>query len=335
MIALISTPAYPEPLDPTIISRWLATESENNFRLHRRDYDIISATSYGAGLLQLTVAVGSFSGSENDVIIVYNKTLNAMYTGIVATGTTGTIIKTDIPYIYGFDPSDLALIPDRLITYFNNHTEYGGYYFEGRLTINGILEALTIIASPDTFGYADLDVSGILRIKTTLGKIGNYSATIMKETTKSGRFSFEYRFGDYSGIEQDWIPEGGSISPPSDEILWYYGECVRSEEQGSNLHEYVVNSLRDAPFLNTFDHPVLFRGLPFDLSFIMPELTEVSPPYDLIVTMKVYNSVNTQLGTDIVTYVDVDALEGFINSLNIDPASLPATADHLTIEIEI
>jgi len=71
------------------------------------------------------------------------------------------------------------------------------------------------------------------------------------------------------------------------------------------------------------------------LSFILPELLEVTPIYDLIVTMRIYNSVNTQLLPDIVTYVPADDLEGFINSLNIDPAIIPATADHMTVDIEI
>ncbi len=334
MITLISAPAYPDPWDPAIICRWIATESPNNFRLQRRDYLIVSAASYGAGLLAITVAAGTYTGSATNVISVYNKTLNAMYVGEVQAGSTTTIIYTDIDYIAGFNPGDVELNPLNIDAYLNDNTEFGGYYFEGQLTINGIPEALTIIASPDSFGYADLDVSGVLRIKTALGKIGDYLSPIMKETTKSGKFSFEYR-GCWYGSSEGWIPEGGCISPPSDEILWYYGECIRSEEQGSNLHEYVVNTLRDAPFLNLFDRPVYFIGLPFDLSFILPELPLVSPIYELIVTMKIYNSVNTQLGPDIITYVDADALEGFINSLTIDEHTVMTGADHLTIEITI
>jgi hypothetical protein len=334
MIRLISTPEHPEPLDPTIISRWVATESANNFRLQRRDYLIVSAASYGAGLLAITVAAGTYTGAAANIISVYNKTLDTIFVGEVQAGSTTTIIYTDLDYIAGFNPGDVELNPLNQDAYLNDNTEFGGYYFEGRLTVNGILESFTIIASPDSFGFADLDVSGVLRIHTALGKIGDYSAIIMKETTKSGKFSFEYR-GCWYGSSESWIPEGGSVSPPSDEILWYYGECVRSEEQGSNLYEYVVNAMRDAPFLNSFDRPILFLGLPFDLSFILPELSEVSPVTELIVTMKIYNIANTQLGVDIITYVPADALEGFINSLKIDPASIPDTADHLTIEVAI
>jgi hypothetical protein len=97
----------------------------------------------------------------------------------------------------------------------------------------------------------------------------------------------------------------------------------------------VADNVKDAPFLNLFDRPVFFLGLPFDLSFIFPETALVSPPYNIVVTKKVYNSANTQLGADIVETIDVDLLEGYICSLNITQGSIPALVDHLTVEIEI
>jgi len=257
-----------------------------------------------------------------------------MYTGKTVAGTGTTTIVTDIPFIAGFAPGDAALDPDRTITYLNDNTLHAGYYFEGRLTINGIVEALTVIASPDSFGYANLDVSGVLRIKTSLGKIGNYLSPIMKETTKSGKFNLNivknisvFLTGEQKKVAGDLI-----TSPPSMND-WYYAECVRSEEQGSNLHEYVANSIKDAPFLNSFERPVYFLGLPFDISFILPETAPVSPASDITVTMKVFNSVNTQIGADIVTVVPVDSLEGFVNSLNIDPATMPANAAYFTVSL--
>jgi hypothetical protein len=332
MITLISTPAYYDSVSPPNVSRWVASESPNNFRLFRHDFDIVTAVN-NAGFLRLTVAAGTYNGTTGDIISVFNKTLNAMFVGNTLAGTGTTTIETDIPYQVGFAPGDTALDPTRAITYLNDHTLFGGYYFEGRLTINGILEPLTVIASPDSFGYADVDVSGVLRIKTSLGKTGDYTAPIMKETTKSGNFSFEYRGQCWDGIQNLWIPEGGVISPPSATILWYYGECVRSEEQGSNLHDYVATPTDDAPFLNSFEKPVYFVGLPFDISFIFPQTAPVSPTSDVTITMKIYNSVNTQIGSDVVTIVPADSLEGFINSLMIDPTSIPDTADHLTLEI--
>jgi len=61
----------------------------------------------------------------------------------------------------------------------------------------------------------------------------------------------------------------------------------------------------------------------------------VSPAAQFIVTQKIYNSMNTQLGADIITAVDADALEGFINSLNINETTIPTGAYKMTVEIEL
>jgi len=324
MITLISTPACADSVDTTVIYRWLATESPNNFRLFRNDWSVITEINNG-GKLEITIDItGSFPGAEGDAIAVYNFTNEAMYTGLI-TAIAGAVITTDIDWVASMD-----------IRYMNDNTLYANYYFEGRLTINGVVETLTVIASPDSFGYADLDVSGVLRIHTVLGKAGNYTSLIMKETTKSGSFSFEYR-GAWYGSDELWTEaddDAPVVSPPIGNT-WYYGECVRSEEQGSNLHEYVPSDVQDAPFLNSFAEPVYFMGMPFDLSFIIPEMPLVSPAAQFIVTQKIYNSMNTQLGADIITAVDADALEGFINSLNINETTIPTGAYKMTVEIEL
>ncbi|HUX57060.1 MAG TPA: hypothetical protein VMV77_08805 [Bacteroidales bacterium] len=329
MITLVSTPACADTVDPTVVYRWLATESPNNFRLFRNDW-VVLTTANNAGYLEITLDIdGAFPGTTGDAIAVYNFTNEAMHTGLI-TNVAGAVITTDIVFVTDMD-----------IRYMNDNTLYPNYYFEGRLTINGAVEALTVIASPDSFGYADLDVSGILRIHTALGKTGNYSSLIMKETTKSGSFIFEYRGVWYKGTswgaEEGWVEADDDlpiVSPPFGNT-WYYGECVRSEEQGSNLHEYVPSEVQDAPFLNSFAEPVYFRGMPFDLSFIIPEISAVVPESHFVVTQKIYNSMNTQLGGDIVTAVDADALEGFINSLNINETTIPMGAYKMTFEIEL
>jgi hypothetical protein len=95
----------------------------------------------------------------------------------------------------------------------------------------------------------------------------------------------------------------------------------------------VANEDNDAPFLNSFEQPVYFTGLPFDISFIMPELTEVSPESDITITLKIYNSSNVQLGADIVETVSAEGLEGYVVSLTIASASIPEGAAYLTAEI--
>ncbi len=317
---LISTPACYTATSPVIVSRWVATESPNIFRLQRQDWLVSSQVNAG-GYLQVE-AEGTFTGSEGDSIQLYNETNDEMLSGTI-TALAGNTITTDILWVAG-----------TVITYLNDNTLYPGFYFEGRLTINGILEELTIYATPDRFGFADIDVSGLLRIKTSRAKLGDYTADLTAETVKSGRFSFEYR-PCWFGSDEEWIPEGGSISPPSDEILWYYVEAVRSAEQGSNMQEYVPNEGGDVPFLNQFTRPVYFFGLPFDISFILPSLAALSPSADVVITKRIYNSVNTQLGADIVTYVNVDDLSGYVNSLNIDQATIPEGASYMILTITL
>lgn len=322
MIHLISTPEYPDPVDPSIICRWVATESPNNFRLQRRDYDLAGYSNSG-GFLAFNPNP-AFTGVVNDSITVVDAVGNT-YTGTITDVSAPAAIVTDILY------ASLAAAP----TYVNDNTEFEGYYFEGRLTVNGYLYPLTIMASPDAEGFADLDVSGILRIITSIGKVGNYTVRIDKEYNKSGRFNFEYRAAWY-GSDEEW--EGVAVTSPvaSPPILidWYYAEAVRSEEQGSNLHEYVADALNDAPFLNQFDQPVYFLGLPFDISFILPEQALVSPASDITVTINIYSSNNLLLST-ITETVDADSLEGYVCSLNINEAAIPEGAAYLTAEISV
>lgn len=210
----------------------------------------------------------------------------------------------------------------------DEHLIYQGFYIEARLTVNGVAlsDQMNIIASPNVAGYADLDVSGVLRTLTSLDKDGDYSTLVMKEETKSGEFTFEWRTRWFGKSDDELVNPFASTSPS---ITFYYGECVRSEEQGSNLHEYVTDIYNDAVFLNSFFRPVYFHGLPWDISFILPE----GP--DITVTIQYYNSANATVGAPLITVVDVDALvlDGHICSLTIDHALVPVGATYFTVEI--
>jgi hypothetical protein len=321
MITLISTPVYPYPENPSVVSRWVATESPNNFRLLRRDW-ICGTPVNNGGYLQVTVTE-AYTGSDGNTISIYDLYSDSMLTGEI-TNVDGTllILTTDIPFNSNYNP-----------VYLNDYSLYGGYYFEGRLTINDVVYPLTIIASPDTFGYGDLDVSGILRIVTSLGKTADHSERIMIEPTKSGNFGFEYR-GCWYGSDNEWeaVEETSPETSPPTLIKWYYAEAVRSVEQGSNLYDYVPNEIQDAPFFNQFEEPTYFLGLPFDLSFIMPETDDISPASDIQVDIKIYDS-NNQLLHEISEDIAADDLEGFVCSLNIDETTVPTGAAYLTAEI--
>ena len=159
---------------------------------------------------------------------------------------------------------------------------------------------------------------------TSLGKTGDYTSLIQSETTKSGKFTFAYR-GAWYGSDESYTQESNT---------WYYAEAVRSEEQGSNLYEYAPNDSGDVEFLNSFDQPVFFPGLPFDLSFICPDMADSSPASQLQVILRHYNASNTLLSTN-TTLVDPATVKGRVCSLSIDPSGIEESASHLTAEINI
>jgi len=242
-------------------------------------------------------------------------------------GNYGYWLATESPNLFSFTTDE--------------HLIYQGFYIEARLTVNGtqLPDQMNIIASPNVAGVVDLDVSGVLRTVTSLGKDGDYTSLIMKEETKSGTFTFEYRtrwFGK-SDLEavNPFIPEA------SPAVNWYYGECVRSEEQGSNLHDFVADAYNDAPFLNSFDQPVMFSGLPWDISFILPELSTSGTGNDGTVTFTFYNSSNVPVGVPLVYSFDVDlaspsiSLDGHICSLTLNQTLIPSGATYFTAEISI
>lgn len=259
----------------------------------------------------------------------------------MATVLTGTPVWAD-PINTGNYCYWLATESPNLFSFLTDeHLTYQGFYIEARLTVNGtqLPDQMNIIASPNPAGEVDIDVSGVLRTVTSLGKNGDYTARIMKEETKSGVFTFEYRTRWFGKSDDEavnpFIPEA------SPNVNWYYGECVRSEEQGSNLHDYVADAYNDAPFLNLFDQPVYFHGLPWDISFILPELNTTGAGNDGNISIRFYNSANAPVGIVLNYPFDVDlaspsiSLDGHICSLSIDQTLVPLTATYFTAEITV
>lgn len=102
MVHLISTPEYADPSDASVICRWLATESPNNFRLQRRDWQVATPVNAG-GYLQVTCAT-DYTGNAGNSIAVYDLTTNSMKVGEIVSVDAGLrIIVTDIPYVTGIN----------------------------------------------------------------------------------------------------------------------------------------------------------------------------------------------------------------------------------------
>jgi hypothetical protein len=308
-VTILSDPSYVVRVSPEIISRVIATESPNNFQLQRRDFLVNNASAYDSTHTGLDVDENDYGIGDSILLI---DTDGNDYPGTITDiiSSPQQLVIVDIPF------STMILPP----AYFNDITLYDGWYFEGKLTINGIEQSLTIQAYPDATGKSDLDVSGILQIATALTKVGDYASDIIPETSKSGSFTFAYRYC-YYGYEGTYTEEGNT---------WYYVESVRSEEQGSNLYDFLPTDAADAPFFNQFERPVLFAGLPFDISFFMPDKGSPSP--DLNVAISIYDASNTLLGRMDKT-VTSESLIGYLCSLSISFTELDETSEHLVISI--
>ena len=303
MITITDTPVY-EFGSPAVACRWVATECPVVFEFARKDFTVVAASN-SSGYLRLQLSA-LFTGTNGDSITVFDSASGGVLTGTVTNTATAYYIITSIPYSAAYTP-----------TYLNDNTLRTNYYLEARLTINDVVGTITLKASPNAAGAIQMDVSGLLRIATMTTKVGDYSARIIAETSKSGKFTIEYR--------EVWV--GSSNAYTAEGNTWYYVQAVRSEEQGCNLHEYVMDGVNDAVFFNTFSRPTYFAGLPFDLSFIWP-----ADFIAVTVTIKTYNASNVLLSTT-EEYIEDDGFAGYLCSVNIDPEGIEANADHFTIQI--
>lgn len=314
-------------------SRWVATESPILFGLQRNDLsdqqivrdEYITSSEDSGGFLKLIITwhEEDFLFYEGDSVSVHDATTDTMLTGTITTVGEDASLILSIPWVAGTD-----------IDYLNDNTTKPNYYFEVRLTINETLNALTVIASPNSFGYAEIDVSGVLQTVLTAGKVGAETGAIVAETNKSGWFTVEVRECWYYSSES-YTEEGNT---------WNYAEFVRSAEQGGNLEEYVPDYVDespagtfnyDNPICNLFTRPVITEDLPFSLSYLQGMAEAGSPAVVETVTYYVrqYNSLNVLIDTLSNTISVTDVEMGRLCSCNIDTSILLPNCAYITFEL--
>jgi hypothetical protein len=307
-------------------SRWVATESPVLFGLQRKDKSSLT-TDNNAGFLRVHILDYLIADSFNigESVSVHDATTDTMITGLVTDLAVDAGVTFDIPYVAGMN-----------IDYMNNNTMKPGYYFEAQLTINDLLNSLTVVASPDIYGYADIDISGILQTVILRGKSGDETVDgIVVENNKSGRFEVAFRECWY-GSSESYTDEGN---------FWNYAEFVRTKSQSSNLEELTPDYVNESPagtfnysnpLCNLFEKPVFFRDLPFSLSYLqgMSELGSPPPVSEQVKFILIqYFADGSVLGTKTI-YTNVDANNmGRLCSVNILPEWIdPATA-YFTFEL--
>ena len=152
-ISILSDPSHVIQVSPEIISRLVATESPNNFQLQRRDFLIENGASYDSTHSALSMSEAGIYSIGDSIMVIDN--LSNSYPGVITDiiGSPQEVVIIDIPW------TSFASTP----SYFNDISLYDGWYFEGKLTVNGVEQSLTIQAYPDSTGKSNIDVSGILR----------------------------------------------------------------------------------------------------------------------------------------------------------------------------
>ena len=168
-------------------------------------------------------------------------------------------------------------------------------------------------------GLAKCDISGYLQIYVSDDKVGTYSDDFTAETNQSGNFTF--------AVSENYIGNTNTTYLVNNNT-WYYVKAARSIEKGTNVAEFVPNLEAQAEFLNYFDEPAYWLGLPCDISFIYSELL-AGKPVQLI--EKHYNSLNVLLSTQ-TKNIDA-ALIGKLVSAAIKAESIEPTCDYITLSL--
>jgi hypothetical protein len=311
MIEVVSTPAavIDSTVSPSEISYLVATESPVVFGFQRKD-GIITAVNTSVSPPDESVITYSdgFEAVIGDSISLYDSVNDVMINATVLSVASATEFTLDLAFDARYDTD---------LTYFLNLTQRANYYVECRLKVKGAYQATTMRFSPNTKGYVKADVAQFLSSEIVNDKIGNYVDNSAAETNQSGTFTFEYR-ERYLGDTNTWTEETNT---------WYYIFFVRSKEQGSNLYEYVSTATEEGVFINMFEKIPWVVGTPLDVQFWW------NPVFDALKgTLKIYSAANVLLDTVSITLDN--ASKGYLTSVKISQDTIPALADHMTIEIE-
>ena len=318
-IEIVST-----PIDGTC--KWVTPESPVLFGLQRKDISnddsspapdwYIDSTQDNGGYLEFTLSAIDSPFSEGDSLMLHDDTTGEELYGVI-TEVSGADFLTDIVWVAGTD-----------IDYINNFTLFPGYYFEALLTINGVVNALTARAYPNSAGYADMNIAGVLRTTILPGK-ADETLNINPEVNKSGRFTVSFR-PCYYGSDESYVEEGG---------YWSYASFVRNSIQGGNLLEYEGIFIDEDPpddfnyvypICNQFEKPVFFKGLPFDLSFL---LNRVTNDQTFTVTIAIYDATNTLIDTISYEVEGSSTNSSRLCSAVISPDDIPDEAKYFDVEI--
>lgn len=307
MLEIVKTPAQ-EIGNTGFISRWLATDAPIEFWAQRKD-NLISSVANNGGNFQINLStansifypiVGEFISLHAQgayyIVQVLSKQSDSQYT-IALSYNASTV----------FD-------------YYVAHQKPVNYYVDIKLSINGIEQQNLAGFTPNFNGLCKCDISGYLQSYVNDDKRATVDGDVnVKEANQSGSFTFYIRENYIGNVNSSFV---------LNQNTWYYIKGARSIEKGSNVSEFVPNLSQQTEFLNYFEEPTCYVGLPFDISFIYSELLAGK---SVQVIEEHYNSLNVMLSTQ-TRAIDSTQIGG-VNSLVINVKAIEATCDYMKLRL--
>lgn len=289
-------------------SKWLATDSPIVFEVQRKDNNIATTVNNG-GKTRITLSTSNslFYLSVGEFISIHDAVSGVSFITSVLTKHSDTDYTLNIAYA------------SQQFSYYVAYQKPVNYFFEVKLNVNGVEQSATARFTPQLNGLAKCDISGYLQTYVSDDKVGTYSDDFTAETNQSGNFTF--------AVSENYIGNTNTTYLVNNNT-WHYVKAARSIEKGTNVAEFVPNLEAQAEFLNYFEEPTYWIGLPFDISFVYSELL-AGKPVQLI--EKHYNSLNVLLSTQ-TKNVDA-ALIGKLVSAAIKAESIEPTCDYITLSL--
>lgn len=289
-------------------SKWVCTDAPVEFYAQRKD-NLIGSTANNGGKVQINLSTSNalFYLSVGEFISVH-KAGGGYHIASVLSKQSDTQYTLNLDYNAAYDFKFY-------VAYFKDVN----YYVDVKLSINGVEQSNLAKFTPLQSGLTICDISGYLQTYVSDEKQSAINVTNIKESSQSGKFTVAFRENYIGNTSTDFI-----VNPN----IWYYAKGTRSIEKGSNLAEFVPNLGASCKFLNYFDKPTVYPGLPFDISFLYSELIAGK---SVQIIEEHYNSENLLLSTQ-TKVVDATQIGG-LNSLLINVNALEATASYAKFKL--
>lgn len=290
------------------ISKWLATDSPVVFETQRKD-NLISATSNNGGNCRIVL---SSSNAVFYLAVGEFVSLHDQLTGV-------TIIAQVLSKESDTDYTLNLAYTSQSFDYYVAFQKLVSYFIEAKLTVNGVEQSSPMRFTPLPTGLDKCDISGYLQTYVNDDKAGQYIDANSKESNQSGSFLISFRENYIGNTNTDFV-----LNPNT----WYFVKAARSIEKGTNLSEFVPNLGAPATFMNYFDEPIMWLGLPFDISFIYSDML-AGKTIQLI--EKHYDSGNIELSSQTIA-IDATRINS-LNSIAINANTIEATCEKIKLQL--